>query len=79
MAYRAALRASYDDGAWVGLLLDDVDGRHPDLHDDADVAAVRSAVVAQSRELTPDPVRLDVPDMAATVARWHRRVVRTLD
>lgn len=77
--YRAALRASYDDGAWVGLLLDDVEGRHPDLHDDGDHEAVRSAVVEQSRELTPDPLRLDVPDMSATVTRWHRAVVRALD
>ncbi|HET7901913.1 MAG TPA: phosphotransferase, partial [Candidatus Nanopelagicales bacterium] len=77
--YRAALRGTYDDGSWVALLLDDVDGRHPDLDDDADLASVRDAVVAQTRELTPDPVRLDVRDMAATAARWHRRVVRGLD
>jgi Ser/Thr protein kinase RdoA (MazF antagonist) len=77
--YRASLRASYDDGTWVGLLLDDVDGRHPDLHDDRDVAAVNAAILAQARELTPDPVRLDVPDMAQATARWHRRVVRELD
>jgi hypothetical protein len=77
--YRASLRASYDDGTWVALLLDDVDGRHPDLHDDVDVASVEAAIVAQARELTPDPVRLDVPDMAHATARWHRRVVRELD
>ena len=77
--YRASLRASYDDGTWVALLLDDVDGRHPDLHDDDDVAAVNAAIVAQARELTPDPVRLDVPDMAQATARWHRRVVHELD
>ena len=79
VGYRASLRASYDDSTWVALLLDDVDGRHPDLHDDRDVAAVNAAIVAQARELTPDPVRLDVPDMAQATARWHRRVVRELD
>lgn len=79
VAYRAGLRAVHDDGEWVALLLDDVDGRHPDLHDEADIAAVRDVLVAQARELTPDPVRLDVPDMAASTARWHRRVQRSLD
>ena len=77
--YRAALRSSYDDGTWAGLLLDDVDGRHPDLDDDADAAAVRAVLVGQARELTPDPVRLGVADMAVSAARWHRRVERALD
>lgn len=76
--YRASMLGSYDDGTWVGLLLDDVDGAHPDLHDDAAVAAVRDALVAQARELTPDPVRLDVMDLAATIARWTRRTRRGL-
>jgi hypothetical protein len=31
----ARLLASYDDGDWVALLLEDIDGRHPDLADDA--------------------------------------------
>lgn len=31
----AGLLESYDDGAWVALVLEDVDGRHPDLADDA--------------------------------------------
>lgn len=34
----ASLRASYDDGRWVALLLDDVPGGHPDLADDAQMA-----------------------------------------
>lgn len=76
--YRAALRSSYDDGSWVGLLLDDVDGRHPDLHDDADIAATARVLVAQAAELTPDPIGLDVPSMADSVARWNRRVERAL-
>jgi hypothetical protein len=77
--YRAALRSSFDDGSWVGLLLDDVEGRHPDLHDDTDIAATAQVLVAQARELTPDPVRLDVPTMADSVARWHDRVEKALD
>lgn len=31
----ADLLASYDDGGWVALLLEDVEGSHPDLGDDA--------------------------------------------
>ncbi|WP_141779777.1 phosphotransferase [Nocardioides albertanoniae] len=30
----ARLEASYDDGDWVALVLEDVEGRHPDLSDD---------------------------------------------
>lgn len=77
--YRAALRASYDDGSWVALLLDDVEGGHPDLDDDRDMAAVREVLVRQAAELTPDPVALPGPDLAASATRWHRRVARALD
>ena len=31
----ASKLASYDDGGWVAVMLEDVDGEHPDLHDDA--------------------------------------------
>jgi hypothetical protein len=31
----AGLRASYDDGDWVAVMLEDVEGEHPDLDDDA--------------------------------------------
>lgn len=51
--YRAGLQAAYDDGDWVALLLDDVDGRHPDWNDPADRVAVLEAVRRQTRELTP--------------------------
>ncbi len=51
--YRAGLKAAYDDGDWVALLLDDVDGRHPEWDDPVDRAAVLDAVHQQSRELTP--------------------------
>lgn len=39
----ASLRASYDDGDWVALLLEDVPGGHPDLADDADMEALLGA------------------------------------
>jgi len=40
----ADLVASHDDGDWVALLLEDVEGTHPDFHDDADLSAVLAAV-----------------------------------
>lgn len=53
--YRAGLQAAYDDGDWVVLLLDDVDGRHPDWDDPADRAAVLDVVHQQTQELIPAP------------------------
>ena len=40
----ADLIASYDDGRWVALLLEDVEGTHPDFGDDADLEAVLATV-----------------------------------
>ncbi|WP_116949302.1 aminoglycoside phosphotransferase family protein [Jiangella endophytica] len=73
--YRPALLAGYDDGDWVALLLEDVDGRPPDLADPhgADATAVRELVERQARELTPSPPALTnrrLPDMAE---RWRER------
>lgn len=79
VAYRAALRAWYDDGSWVALLLDDVDGGHPDLDDDRDMAAVRDVLLQQADELTPDPVSLPGEDLAQSASRWHRLVARVID
>jgi hypothetical protein len=39
----ASLRASYDDGAWVALVLEDVPGGHPDLADDREMDDLLSA------------------------------------
>jgi hypothetical protein len=39
----AGLLASYDDRGWVGLLLEDVPGGHPDLSDDAEMDALLAA------------------------------------
>lgn len=74
--YRAALRATYDDGEWVALLLDDVDGSHPDWEDAADVSAVFAAVQAQSAELTPCPPGL--PE-ASVPGRLDRHLVVLAD
>ena len=73
--YRPSLVTSYDDGDWVAIVLEDVDGRHPDLSDPAVMTEARRVVRRQSAELTPDPVRLAVPDVAATARRWHATIV----
>jgi hypothetical protein len=59
-AYRADLLSSYDDEHWVAMMLEDVDGDHPDWSDDGVVDAVFEAVTAQAVELTPVP-----PDLVA--------------
>ena len=43
----ADLLAAYDDGSWVALLLEDVEGTHPDLSDDATM----DRLIAQTDEL----------------------------
>ncbi len=51
--YRAGLLAAYDDGGWVALLLQDVDGHHPDWDSGTERDAVLATVRRQSEELTP--------------------------
>ncbi len=56
----ADLLASYDDGAWVALLLEDVEGHHPDLGDDATMARLLEStdeLVRVMHQRVPDPPR----------------------
>ncbi len=81
--YRSHLLGSYDDGRWVALLLEDVDGDHPNWNDPEDVKAVFDAVLVQARELTPIPPDLQTDSVAtdhaqapdAAARRPARRVV----
>ena len=68
--YRAGLLSTYDDGRWVAIALEDVDGRHPDWSSAADRAAVLAAVRAQSRELTPVPPGLPEPSTRAGLEKY---------
>ena len=68
----ARLLASYDDGAWVALLIEDVEGRHPDFTDDAELEAVltgvdRLAEVLQHRDV---PSSVDLVDVAHVLGKW---------
>jgi hypothetical protein len=68
--YRPDVLATYDDGDWVALLLEDVDGRHPDLSDPVEAEAVWTTVAEQSRELTPPPDGLTLDMLADDVRVW---------
>jgi hypothetical protein len=68
----ARLLASYDDGAWVALLIEDVEGRHPDFADDAELASVldatdRLSTVLQERAV---PAALDLVDVPSVFGKW---------
>jgi Phosphotransferase enzyme family len=55
-----ALRWSWDDGDWVVLAFDDVDGRPPELPWRADeLERVLAALLALARGLTPSPIALE--------------------
>ena len=49
------LYATYDDGDWVGLLLEDIDGRHPVPWTLADAHRVITAISQRVSEFTPSP------------------------
>ena len=68
----ARLLASYDDGAWVALLIEDVEGRHPDFTHPGELLAVltgtdRLSAVLQERDV---PRSMDLVDVASVFARW---------
>lgn len=75
--YRPGLIAAYDDGEWVALLLDDVEGHHPDLDDADEANAVRLVVREQAQALSAaaHAIPVDTEHMAARVMRWHRMIV----
>lgn len=70
--YRASLLAAYDDGDWVALLLQDVDGRHPDLSSPDDYVLVHDALRRQALELTPSPYPEAAP-FSSNVQKWVGR------
>jgi hypothetical protein len=74
-AHRADLLAHYDDGHWVALLLEDIDGTHPDWEDPAQVDQVFAAVTTQAAELTPIPPSLDIPRVSGTMDKHQQLLV----
>lgn len=68
----ARLRAAYDDGAWVALLIEDVEGRHPDFTDPVELAGVltgtdRLSEVLRHRDV---PTTVDLVDVAHVFGKW---------
>jgi hypothetical protein len=76
----AALHASYDDGQWVALLLEDLPGGHPDLADDDQMQRLIAAVDALGEQLAgvvvpPGPRAQEfahpgLVDVRASFRRW---------
>lgn len=68
----ARLLASYDDGAWVALLIEDVEGRHPDFTDDAELEAVLTGVDRLSELLHERgvPAAVDLIDVSHVFRKW---------
>jgi hypothetical protein len=71
---------SFDEGGWVALCFEDVDGRHPHQPwTDADLGRVVLALKAMSAALTPSPI--EVAETAAAALRdeingWGRALAR---
>ena len=68
----ARLLASYDDGAWVALLIEDVEGRHPDFTDEAEREAVlvgtdRLVAVLRERDV---PASVELVDVSHVFRKW---------
>jgi hypothetical protein len=80
----ADLIASYDDGDWVGILLEDVEGVHPDLDDDATMDLLlreteRFSTVLAERvpdPPAPDPDNGGLSDLRAGFHEWADCVAR---
>jgi aminoglycoside phosphotransferase (APT) family kinase protein len=72
-AYRAELLGVHDDGDWVALLLEDVEGRHADLSDPRELDAVRDVVEQQAAELAAPPAGLPADSLVLTACRWLDR------
>ena len=68
----ARMLASYDDGDWVALLIEDVEGRHPDFTRPVELEAVlagvdRLAAVLRERDV---PASVDLVDVAGVFHKW---------
>ena len=69
------LRWTFDDGEWVVLAFDDVDGRPPKLPWRADeLERVLAALLALARELTPSPLALELArdTLGQLLGGWRR-------
>lgn len=67
---------TYDQGGWVALCFEDVDGRHPILPwTESDLELVVAALRRLAEELTPSPIDVDqtaADALAAEINGWQR-------
>jgi hypothetical protein len=83
----ADLLASYDDGEWVAVLLEDVDGGHPDLDDDATMDLLLRETERLARVLdervpeppAPDPENGGIGDLRQQFHDWADAVARAAE
>lgn len=68
----ASLLAAYDDGAWVALLVEDVEGRHPDFTDPGELRAVLDGteLLGEVLQERGDPPSVALVEVAETLTRW---------
>jgi hypothetical protein len=79
--------ASYDDGDWVAVMLEDVEGEHPDLHDDATMDLLlreteRLGGVLEERvpdPPAPDPDDGGLSDLRGMFHEWADAVARVTE
>lgn len=80
----ADMRASYDDGDWVAIMLEDVEGTHPDLDDDATMDALLRETERLGQVLAervpdppaPDPENGGIADLRLQFHDWADAVAR---
>ena len=68
----ARMLASFDDGDWVALLIEDVEGRHPDFGDEAELSAVLDGTDRLAEALRLVEVAPSVPlvDLSERFRTW---------
>ena len=69
-APRPELLAAYDDGDWVAMLLEDVDGRHPGLPWTAPDVAATSASLTRVAAVAGDPALPTFREVAELLTGW---------
>ncbi len=75
-----ALLASYDDGDWVGLLIEDVEGRHPRVPwQDDEVRATSTALTELGQHHAPSDWPALEDHLADMFAAWPRIAIAPLD
>lgn len=66
--YRPRLRGVYDDGDWVGIALEPIEGQHPDFSSPEHRQAVYTTLAQQSAELSG--VRPPISTLASLATEW---------